>query len=355
MRDLALEHWASMGRYADALIARLPQAIVPPEWQLHGPRFFTRYWTYPRALRRYRGDIVHVLDQSYAHCLSAFRGLPSIVTVHDLHPLRVLAEGRRGPRGMVRNALLRRVLHWVAKADRLITISHFTAREVERYLGAGANTVRVIPLGVDAHFFQRPADVAVTDRRSHWRQALARGGEPAHIILHVGHCQPRKNVEAAITALGLLRERGVDAALVQIGGTFGPSHHGAMRAAHVEEHVLQESSVREDLLVAAYYAADALVIPSTFEGYGLPVVEAMAAGLPVVTSGAGGLREAAGDAAIVTGSVDAPPLADALGDLLTNAARRSELVALGRAHAANLTWDRTAEQTLAVYAELAAP
>ena len=352
VRDLALEHWPSMDRYAEALASRISGAVVPDEWRMGGPRYVARYWRYPRALRRYRGDVVHVLDHSYAHCLRAFPGVPSVVTVHDLHPLRVLAEGDRGPKGLVRNWLLRRVLGWVVGADRIIVSTGFTAHELELHLGVSPDRIRVVPYGVDPGFFRHPGEAAVAERRAGWARALGRDGGPAHIVLHVGNCTPRKNVEAAIEAVGLLRARGLDAALVQIGGTLSPRQQRAVRAAGIERRVVQEPAVSEDALVAAYHSADVLVLPSTFEGFGLPAVEAMAAGLPVVTSGAGGLREAVGDGAVVTGSLGGGPLAEALAALFGDTARRADLIAKGRARATTLTWDAVADATRAVHDEV---
>ena len=351
VRDLALERWASMDRYAAALAARIPRAEVPGEWRMTGERFTTRYWRYPRALRRYHADLVHVLDHSYAHCLRAFPGTPAVVTVHDLLPLRVLAEGDRGLRGRVRDALLRWVLRWVEQADRVIVSTQFTAREVEHYLRLPPDRIRVIPYGVEGHFFMRPLEELCAARRQGWLDAAPHGARPA-ILLHVGSCHPRKNLEAAITALGILRERGVDALLVQVGGEWAESHRAAMRAARVEDRVIQEAGATEDKLVAAYCAADVLVMPSSFEGFGLPVVEAMAAGLPVVSSGAGGLREVIADAGIVTGAVSAEPLADEVARLLADPALRQDLSARGRNRAAELTWDKAAQATLAVHREL---
>jgi glycosyltransferase involved in cell wall biosynthesis len=349
--DLTLEHWPSMDRYAAALARRLEVEVPGEAAALGGSRYLARYVRYPRALRRYRPALVHVADHSYAHCLRAFPGVPSIVTIHDLYPLSVLGRGERGPRALLRDALLTRVMAWVRRAGRWIAGSEFTASEAASLLGLSRERMTVIGYGVDETFFQRPSDDIVAARRRGWLGGMFGAFGARRVVLHVGTAEPRKNVEAAILALGWLRQRGVDAALVQIGGRFTHSHHAAIEAAGVEGFVRQETQVDEAQLVAAYYAADALVLPSTYEGFGLPALEAQAAGLPVVHSGAGGLAEAAGDAALtVTG---APPaaLADALARALTDPALREDLIARGRSRARRHTWDGVAAKVRAVYDE----
>jgi len=348
--DLALERWAGVDRYAAGLARHMPEAAQPPEARsLRGPRYLARYGLYPLALWGYRPGLVHVLDHSYAHCLSSFPGVPSVVTVHDLQPLRVLERGPRSLRAAVRGRLLGWVMDWVRRADRWITVSAFTAGEAQRYLGLAAERIRVVPHAVDETFLARPADGVVAARRRAWLGDGA--GANARVVLNVGSCVPRKNVEAAIGALGRLRRQGVDAHLVQIGGRFGPPHRAAIAADGLERWVHQEPSVPEAALVAAYYAADALLLPSTYEGFGVPAVEGMATGLPIVTSGAGGLAEAVGDAAVVV-EPEPAALADAVARVLSDDTLRRALVALGRARTRAYTWSAVVASIRSVYAEL---
>jgi glycosyltransferase involved in cell wall biosynthesis len=348
--DLALERWPSMDRYAAELARRVPGLQRPEEARtLRGGRYWMRYVTYPRALRRYRPDLVHVADHSYAHCLAAFPGVPSVVTIHDLFPLHVLATAGRSVRSILRDALLRRVLAWVNRAGLWICGSEFTAGEARRHLELPPERIRVVPYGVDERFATPPAKAGVAERRSGWLGADA--GPRSYVVLHVGNCSGRKNVEAAIAALGVLRKGGLDARLVQIGGRFARSHQRAMAASGVEGYVRQETQVTEEALIDAYYAADVMVLPSTYEGFGLPALEALAAGLPVVTSGAGGLAEAVGEAALITTSEPAA-LAESMARALTDDATRTTLIQRGLLHARTMTWDRTAAATQGVYAEL---
>lgn len=350
--DLPLEGWRSMDRYAAALASRLSGAMLAPEAQrIAGPRYWARYVRYPRALRRYRPGVVHVLDHTYAHCLAAFPDTPSVVTVHDLWLAHVARQRGTGARARVRDLLLRRSLRWVQRAHALVAVSQFTADELCQLTLVDRSRVTVVANGVDQAFFAPSRRETVMALRSAWLTGAALGPDTA-VLLHVGSCDPRKNVEALLRAAREVGARGGTCMVVQVGGRFTLAQRALAESAGLAGRVQQLPDVDEETLRSAYQAADLLVVPSLYEGFGLPVLEAMAAGLPVVSSGAGGLHEAGAEAVAV---VDPQPdrLADVILALLADPERRAAMRARGVALARLRTWDRTAAALREVYSQVA--
>lgn len=246
----------------------------------------------------------------------------------------------------LRVKLLQRVLAGLRSADCWIVPSEWLRGELERWLGAEDGRIRVIHFGVDDAFFQPPASSRAETRR--------RLGIPdsAFVVLHVGSVGPRKNVPALMAAVQGLRSMGLDAWLLQVGGRFTREQEKELAVYGIAACTRQMPEAREADLRAAYRAADVLLFPSHYEGFGYPVLEAMASGLPVVTSGAGGLAEVAGDAAVVVGGREAAPYAVAVRRVAENLAWREQLVRRGLERARRFRWVETARRTAEVYRSL---
>jgi glycosyltransferase involved in cell wall biosynthesis len=269
------------------------------------------------------------------------------VTVHDLVPVMTVAQGT-GPmraRDRLRNRLLRWVLTGLRKADAWIVPTEWIRAELAQWLGH-EDRIHVIPFGVDDSLFTPPVESREDIRR---RMDIPLG---AFVVLHVGSVGPRKNLPAVIAAAHGLRAGGTDAWLLQVGGTLTLDQRRDMEARGLASRARTLGEASEPELRAAYRAADVLLFPSHYEGFGFPVLEAMAAGIPVVTSGAGGLAEVAGDAAIVVGGRDVDPYVAALRRLASNPAWYSQLVARGTERARRFRWVETARRTAEVYRSL---
>ena len=278
----------------------------------------------PRALRRLRPALAHF---NYV-VPPAYRG-PAVVTVHDLsferHP------GLMRPRDLLFFRTL--VPRSARRADRVLAVSERTKQDlVERY-GIAEDRIVVTPNGVDPIF--RP-DGGATDRSPY--------------ALFVGGIQPRKDPLGAIEALGLLNG---DLKLVLVGAEKrgGDQVRAAVRRLGLGSRVEFAGHVEPEELAALYRGAACLVFPSRYEGFGLPVLEAMASGTPVVAAATGALPEIAGDAAVLVEPGDPAALAGGIEQALAD---RERLVAAGLERASRFKWADTARRTLDVYRELTA-
>jgi glycosyltransferase involved in cell wall biosynthesis len=267
---------------------------------------------------------------------------PMVVTVHDI--IHVLfpeflpnSLGFAYARFAIRTA--------VRRARRVVTGSRTTADDLKRLFGASEARLRVIPHGVHAEFLDAgdpSADAAV-------RATL--GIEGAY-MLHVGNHKPHKNVEGLLKAYQLVAHdrRGIVPPLVMVGG-FPPDGELArrVRVMGLGGAVRCLGHVERRELAAVFRGATAFLYPTLYEGFGLPVLEAMACGVPVVAGDVPAVREVAGDAIIRVNPRDVVELAAAVRRLLAQPELQRELRARGRARAVEFSWRRAAEATLDVY------
>jgi glycosyltransferase involved in cell wall biosynthesis len=271
----------------------------------------------------------------------AYRG-PFVVTIHDALP----AFDPAANPSLRRRARIAAVRRSARRARLVLTPSESTKRDVERYYGVPPASVRAIPLAVADPFRLLPS--AAEGLRVRGRHGL--GDDP--FVLFVGKLARRRNLPVLVEAFGDARTRlGFRHRLV-IAGADSLGIGAGLAAAGGDAVCLTGQLPEEDLHVL-YHEAELFVYPSSYEGFGLPVLEAMASGTAVVTIANSSLAEVAGDAALVIPEPTREALGDAIADLLADAARREELVERGRARAAQFSWRRTAEETLAALAEAA--
>ena len=214
--------------------------------------------------------------------------------------------------------------------------------------------VRVVPNGVSERFLRADAG---EDRGAAFPAARSRpAGSPANgplRILHVGHCAPYKNIETILRAIpAICRRLGVPVLLVKVGGPFTRDQRTLIGQLGLEDRVEYLGTVPLEDLPGVYGRADLLLMPSLHEGFGLPALEAMACGTPVVVSNRGSLPEVVGDAGLLVEPHDIEGIARAAERLTTDPALRTDLIRRGRERARAFTWERTARETLAVYQEV---
>jgi glycosyltransferase involved in cell wall biosynthesis len=279
-------------------------------------------WSFPRLLRRLRPAITH-----FQHVVAPRYAGPAVVTIHDLsferEPKLMGARDRFFFRTMVPRS--------VRRADRVIAVSQRTKRDlVERY-GITDARISVIPNGVDGGFSP---------------DGPGRDGSP--YLLFVGALHARKDPLGAIEALSLADS---DLGLVLVGPDKGVGKEARRLVTRLglDDRVEFAGHVEKPALAALYRGAEALVFPSRYEGFGLPVLEAMASGTPVVATSAGAIPEVAGDAAVLVEPGDPVGLAGGIERALAD---RDRLVRAGLERARLYSWKETAQRTLAVYQEL---
>ncbi len=363
----ATPHFPGIGRYASSLARAmapllqagerltvlhdpshpLPLALSPGVEILPvdaSPFSVTQQLRVPRLLQRLHADLYHS-----AYFLMPYaprpRGIPTLLTVYDLIPLLFPQQSTLRARLLARwaNSLALRA------ARRVLAISEATRRDYLAQFQLPAEKILAIPLAADPAFApQASRDVAAM---------RARHGLPPRYVLYLGSNKPHKNLERLVEAwarLQLHRSANLEGQSMPlvIAGAWDNRYPGARQRANalsLEGQVRWLGTVPEEDLPALYSGASLFVFPSRYEGFGLPVVEAMACGTPVVCSNGSSLPEVAGDAALLTDPTDAEALAGCIRLALEDKELRREMIQKGLRQSQRFSWTETARLTLEVY------
>ena len=335
---------AGIGRYVRQLFEALTEVpdinvrLVRP-WRAphesHLVRFLSPQPALLAAAARFRPQVFH------APAGDPVLGFPSarqVVTVHDVVPWEAHRGGAAG-------AFLGGQRHRIQGCARVIAVSPDVAAGVVNVLGVDEERVRVIPEGFNPVFspVSDPGDVEAR---------AAAGVPPGRYVLWVGSLRahdPRKALDVLVEAMA---KPGLKATLVLVGAPGAESARVATLAAELSVKLALPGFVDDAVLASLYRHAGAVVVPSLHEGFGLPVLEALACGAPVVASAVGNIPHLAGDAAALVPPGNVEALATEIGRMLTDRAHRQQLAGRGPAVAAQYSWQRAAELTAAVYREV---
>jgi glycosyltransferase involved in cell wall biosynthesis len=302
-----------------------------------------RLWTHARLsaeLWRHAPDVLFVPS----HVIPLWHPPRSVVTIHDLGYLAFPAAHTRARRLELHITTL-----WSAlAARRIIAISHATRADLVQHYGISPTKIDVVHHGLSPQFHPQHSTAMLADVCA--RYGI---GAPGSYLLYVGTVQPRKNLTRLIDAFAQVvrQEAGGIALRLVIAGKKGWLTEEIERraaAGGVAEQVLFPGFVADADLPALLSGALAFVFPSLYEGFGMPVLEAMACATPVLTSTTSALPEVAGDAALLVDPHDTEAIAEGLARLLTDAALRERLREQGMQRAAQFTWARCASETLRV-------
>ncbi len=354
---------AGLGRYASALTeAMLARGATltafvndPRESDLRPPlsdlpmrtaRLARRRWRLRAAASYFGGPSMDRafpgvrLFHATEHLLPKLTRARSVFTLHDIAYL--LFPEHHLPRNRI---YLRTMMpRFLRRADRIIAVSDSTRRDALRSYPLDPEKIEVIPEGVEPRF--RPEiehDVGVDVRH--------RLGLPERFVLSVGTIEPRKNHATLVEAYAALRDQHPDVGLVIAGGRgwlYEPFFE-RVRALGLDGHVVFTGHVPDQDMPALLNAAEVFAFPSEFEGFGLPPLEAMACGIPVVCSDAASLPEVVGDAGLLVSPRDVGAWVQAIDRLLGDPPLRAAFGARGLARARGFSWDAAADRTLEVY------
>jgi glycosyltransferase involved in cell wall biosynthesis len=375
--DFPEERWPSMDRVASMLCEQLTQhhadafevdRICPPfvraatrvplagrsKAAFDADRFLNRFWSYPNHIEPLaaRYDLFHIVDHSYAHLAHALPASRTVVTCHDLDAFRSVLDPTQEPRSGAFRTMTGSILTGLQRAAVVMCDTTAIRDELAWRRLIEPDRLVVASLGVDDVFFE--VGTAAAERAD---AALTPLPADAIEILHVGSTVPRKRIDVLLRVCAALGRQLPQLRLTRVGEALTPDQQQVLRDSGMSERTTMVNDVDEATLAALYRRATLVLQPSEREGFGLPVIEALASGTPVVASDLPVLREVGGSAVEYCAVGDIDEWCRAVAALVEECreapVKWSERRETGRRHARGFTWERFASDVTQVYRRVA--
>jgi len=315
------------------MVWQLPDVIVTGMRSLH-------WLNFERKLLKLCGKKTFNIYHETAFVPAAIKEVPVVYTMNDISLIKYCAEHPR-ERVWFYNLFFKRRLPY---ASHILTISEFMRNEIIETLGIHEDAITAVPLAPDLHFYPRDKSKTI--------KILEQNGWPQEYILFVGTLEPRKNISLLIKALSIMKIK-IPLVLAGWKGWGAKEWCNDIIKLGLDKRIIVTDYVDDETIACLYSGASALIYPSIYEGFGLPVIEAMACGCPVICSHAASLPEVAGDAAVLIDPTDAEGLAHVLDTLLNDSSLKQSLIERGLQRSRLFTWGKTANQTLNVFEKTA--
>ena len=372
--DFLEENWPSMDLVADMLLGHLRQdhsdmivatRILPSfrrrftnEQTTRGKRFnadrvLNRFCDYPRLARRLKDnfDLFHIVDHSYGQLLHELPPERTIITCHDLDTFQCLLAPEQDRRSIFFRKMMKRSLSGFRKAARVTCDSAATRDGLLAHQLVPPTRTLVVANGVHPSCSPKPnptADAMASE--------LLGTSDDCFDLLHVGSTIPRKRIDTLLRVFSIVQAAFPSARLIRVGDKFTSDQSKLVDELALRESVLVLPQLDRDVLAAVYRRATLVLLPSEREGFGLPVVEGMACGSPVVASDLPVLREVGGDAAEYSPVADVEAWSAKVIELLTehrlNPGKWQKRRDAGIAHSARFTWSQYARSMVSVYQQV---
>jgi len=354
----------SMDVYTNGIISGL--RAVRPNWEivdlkpqpidrkssslsLRIKKYYERFWRFPQQVTQQTADIFHIIDPSEAHITYWLKNQNKnvIVTCHDLINFYYKDNLKNSVElPFISRAMWLYAIKGMRKADSIVAVSSMTAKDTTKILNIQSEYISVIPNAVDKIFQVLPKEQAKSFRQ---QQGIT---SKTLCLLNVGSNHPRKNITNILKAINILKENKLSFHFWKVGTDFTEEQKVYIQAQGLESYISYLGKPDKEGLREIYNAADILVAPSLHEGFGITLLEAMACGIPVITSNVSAMPEVVGDAGILIEPTDTQAIADAVFHLHDNPEYYQELVKKGQTRAKLFTWEKTAEQIAQIYEKL---